>query len=93
MPEGQLPRTPLLLNPHISRELGCDVYIKYENLMPIGAFKVRGGAFLAASLTEDEKRRGDHRRLNREPRSVSGIWREAGGRALRHRDAGGGEPA
>jgi threonine dehydratase len=56
--EGQLPRTPLLLNPHISRELGCDLYIKYENLMPIGAFKVRGGVFLAASLTEDEKRRG-----------------------------------
>ena len=56
--EGQLPRTPLLLNPHISRELGCDLYIKYENLMPIGTFKVRGGAFLAASLTEDEKRRG-----------------------------------
>ena len=56
--EGQLPRTPLLLNPHISRELGCDLYIKYENLMPIGAFKVRGGVFLAASLTEDERRRG-----------------------------------
>ena len=56
--EGQLPRTPLLLNPHISRELGCDLYIKYENLMPIGAFKVRGGVYLASTLSEDEKRRG-----------------------------------
>ncbi len=55
--EGQLPRTPLLLNPHISRELGCDLYIKYENLMPIGAFKVRGGVYLASTLSDDEKRR------------------------------------
>jgi threonine dehydratase len=55
---GQLPRTPLLLNPHISRELGCELYIKYENLMPIGAFKVRGGVYLATTLTDDEKRRG-----------------------------------
>jgi threonine dehydratase len=56
--EGQLPRTPLLLNPHISRELGFDVYIKYENLMPIGAFKVRGGVYLASTLTDEEKRHG-----------------------------------
>lgn len=56
--EGQLPRTPLLLNPHISRDLGSEVYIKYENLLPIGAFKVRGGVYLAATLTEQEKRRG-----------------------------------
>ncbi len=56
--EGHIPRTPLLRNPHISRELACDLYIKYENLMPIGAFKVRGGVYLASTLTEDEKRRG-----------------------------------
>jgi len=56
--EKRLPRTPLLRNPHISRHLGFDAYIKYENLQPIGAFKVRGGAYLAATLTEDEKRRG-----------------------------------
>lgn len=56
--EGQLPRTPLLWNPHISRDLGCDLYIKYENLMPIGAFKVRGGVYLASTLSEEEKRRG-----------------------------------
>ena len=56
--EGQLPRTPLLLNPHISRELESDVYIKYENLLPIGAFKVRGGVYLAATLTEEERQRG-----------------------------------
>ena len=56
--EERLPRIPLLRNPHISRHLGFDAYIKYESLQPIGAFKVRGGAYLAATLTEDEKRRG-----------------------------------
>ena len=34
--ERYLPRTPLLKNIHISRELDCEAYIKYENLLPIG---------------------------------------------------------
>lgn len=56
--EGQLPRTPLLRNEPISHRLGCDLYLKLENLMPIGAFKVRGGVYLAASLSEEERARG-----------------------------------
>ncbi len=53
--ERHLPRTPLLSNMHISRELRCEAYIKYENLLPIGAFKVRGGVYLAATLSDEEK--------------------------------------
>jgi threonine dehydratase len=56
--EDRLPRTPLIYSPPLSRELGFDAYVKLESLQPIGAFKVRGGAYLAASLTDDEKRRG-----------------------------------
>lgn len=56
--EGRLPRTPLLRNEGLSRLLGGDVYLKLENLMPIGAFKVRGGVYLAASLSEEERARG-----------------------------------
>jgi threonine dehydratase len=56
--EPYLPRTPLLRNDAISRELDCDVYLKLESLQPIGAFKVRGGVYLAASLTEEERARG-----------------------------------
>jgi threonine dehydratase len=56
--EGKLPRTPLLQSPALSRELGFEAHVKLESLQPIGAFKVRGGVYLAASLTEDEKRRG-----------------------------------
>ena len=56
--ERYLPRTPLLRNLHLSRQLGCEAYIKYENLLPIGAFKVRGGVYLCAGMSEDERARG-----------------------------------
>ncbi len=42
----------------MSRELGFEAYLKLENLQPIGAFKVRGGIYLCASLTGDERARG-----------------------------------
>ena len=56
--EGQLQPTPLLHNPLMSRELGFEAYLKLENLQPIGAFKVRGGINLCASLTDEERERG-----------------------------------
>ncbi len=56
--EGKLPRTPLFHSPALSRELGLEAYVKLESVQPIGAFKVRGGVYLAASLSEDEKKRG-----------------------------------
>lgn len=56
--ENYLPRTPLLFNPTLSRELGCEVYLKLENLQPIGAFKVRGGVYLASTLSDEERARG-----------------------------------
>lgn len=56
--EPYLKRTPLVHNPYLSRLLGCDAYLKLENLQPIGVFKVRGGVNLAASLPEADRRRG-----------------------------------
>jgi threonine dehydratase len=56
--ERYLKRTPLVHNPYLSRLLGCDAYLKLENLQPIGAFKVRGGVNLATSLAEADRRRG-----------------------------------
>jgi threonine dehydratase len=38
-----LPKTPLVRSHKISQALGCDYYLKLENLQPVGAFKVRGG--------------------------------------------------
>jgi len=56
--EEYLPRTPLLHNPALSRRIGCDVYLKLESLQPIGAFKVRGGVYLASTFSADERARG-----------------------------------
>jgi threonine dehydratase len=48
--------TPLLRHPLLSRETGLDILVKHENHNPTGAFKVRGGANLIASLSPDERR-------------------------------------
>jgi threonine dehydratase len=37
---------------------GTETWVKHENHLPTGAFKVRGGVNLAAQLSEDERRRG-----------------------------------
>ncbi|MDQ2683087.1 MAG: threonine/serine dehydratase [Chloroflexota bacterium] len=42
--------TPLLHNAALSEYLGFDLFLKCENLQPIGAFKVRGGLNLMRSL-------------------------------------------
>lgn len=50
--------TPFQPNQRLSQELGCQAWVKYENLQPIGAFKVRGGINLLSHLSLDERRRG-----------------------------------
>jgi threonine dehydratase len=37
---------------------GADTWVKHENFLPTGAFKVRGGINLVSRLGEDERRRG-----------------------------------
>jgi threonine dehydratase len=53
-----LPRTPLLPSLSLSKLLGFQLYLKFENYQPIGAFKVRGGLNLVSSLTSGERARG-----------------------------------
>jgi len=53
-----LPRTPLVSPPALSKRLGFDAYVKCDNTLPTGAFKVRGGVNLISQLSEKEKRRG-----------------------------------
>ncbi len=50
--------TPLVHYPTLSALVGTDVWVKHENVQPVGAFKVRGGLNLAAHLTEAERRGG-----------------------------------
>jgi threonine dehydratase len=53
-----LPRTPTYCYPGLSTFVGCELFIKHENHLPIGAFKVRGGVNFMASLAEEERKRG-----------------------------------
>jgi threonine dehydratase len=53
-----LPRTPLYEYGSLSKMLSADVYVKHENHLPTGAFKVRGGINLVSKLDDDERKRG-----------------------------------
>ncbi len=53
-----LPRTPLYLNDGLSEELGAEVWIKHENHLPTGAFKIRGGVNWMAQLSGAERTHG-----------------------------------
>lgn len=53
-----LPRTPLLPSLSLSKLFGFQLYLKFENYQPIGAFKVRGGLNLVSSLAAGERARG-----------------------------------
>ena len=53
-----LPRTPLVRCEWLSAELDADVYLKREDTLPTGAFKVRGGVTLASRLDPEFEKRG-----------------------------------
>ncbi|MBF3223310.1 pyridoxal-phosphate dependent enzyme, partial [Pseudomonas aeruginosa] len=38
-----LPPTPQIRWPLLCEALGCEVWMKHENHLPVGAFKLRGG--------------------------------------------------
>lgn len=50
--------TALMWHPLLEAELGCTVRVKHENHNPTGAFKVRGGLNLLATLGADARARG-----------------------------------
>lgn len=51
-------RTPLYRYSLLSARMGFDAFVKHENHLPIGAFKVRGGVNLFANLTDTQRARG-----------------------------------
>ena len=53
-----LPETPLVRCESLSDRLDADVYLKREDTLPTGAFKVRGGVTLVATLPEEFRERG-----------------------------------
>lgn len=53
-----LPHTPLVRSEFLSAELNADVYLKREDTLPTGAFKVRGGITLASRLDDSFHEQG-----------------------------------
>ena len=53
-----LQRTPLHAYAGLDELVGTETYVKHENHLPTGAFKVRGGVNLVAHLTPEERARG-----------------------------------
>ena len=50
--------TPLIRYPELSSLLGVNAYIKHENHLPTGSFKIRGGLNFMAQLSDEQKERG-----------------------------------
>ena len=53
-----LPVTPLRNYPSLDRLTGAEVWVKHDNLLPTGAFKVRGGVNLIAQMDAATRARG-----------------------------------
>lgn len=50
--------TPLVYNEWLSQKYGCQIYLKLENMLPIGSFKMRGATYKISKLTSVEKKCG-----------------------------------
>ncbi len=53
-----LAATPLRNYPSLDRLTGAEVWVKHDNLLPTGAFKVRGGVNLMAQMDDATRARG-----------------------------------
>ena len=53
-----LPATPLRNYPSLDRLTGAEVWVKHDNLLPTGAFKVRGGVNLISQMDTATRARG-----------------------------------
>lgn len=50
--------SPLIYNEWLSKQYNCQVYLKLENMLPIGSFKMRGATYKISQLTTAEKKQG-----------------------------------
>lgn len=50
--------TPLVRNEWLSTKYGCNIFLKLENLQPVGSFKLRGATNMIANLSDEERAKG-----------------------------------
>src|ERR1700733_1676866 len=51
-------RTPLILNPNLSRRYQCDVFLKREDLQVVRSYKLRGAYNMMSSLPAEQLQKG-----------------------------------
>jgi threonine dehydratase len=56
--EGAVLRTPMLKSPTLSKRVGAEVWLKFENLQFTSAYKERGALNKLLQLSEEERSRG-----------------------------------
>ncbi len=56
--EGMIHKTPVITCANIDKLTGAEIYFKCENFQKVGAFKMRGAACTALSLSKDAIRKG-----------------------------------
>ncbi|RSL30623.1 hydroxyectoine utilization dehydratase EutB [Salibacterium salarium] len=56
--QNSLPRTPLVYSTALSKQTRVPVYLKLEQMLATGAFKLRGATNMIASLSSDDQKRG-----------------------------------
>lgn len=49
--------TPLVLNEWLSKKYKCNIYLKLENLQPVGSFKLRGALNTISNFTDEQKQK------------------------------------
>lgn len=50
--------TPLIKNEWLSSAYGCEVYLKLENMLPVGSFKMRGATNKLHHMSAKERKQG-----------------------------------
>jgi len=53
-----LPPTPMVYSSWLSEKYGCKLYLKLENMQPIGSFKIRGATYKISQLTKQQRKKG-----------------------------------
>jgi threonine dehydratase len=50
--------TPLIYNEWLSKIYNCEIYLKLENMLPIGSFKMRGATYKISQMSAKERKMG-----------------------------------
>ena len=74
--------TPLIHYPELSERLGFHAYVKHENHLPTGCFKVRGGLNFMHHFREKNSALGKHASRNREALGVVTATRGNHGQSI-----------